>query len=48
MVEVLEAHATRLEQLSDSYLAARAADVRDIEARILSQLIGQRPRSVAG
>jgi phosphoenolpyruvate-protein phosphotransferase (PTS system enzyme I) len=47
VVEVLEAHASRLEQLSDSYLAARAADVRDIEARILSQLIGKRPRSIA-
>jgi phosphoenolpyruvate-protein phosphotransferase (PTS system enzyme I) len=45
IVEVLEAHAIRLERLSDSYLAARAADVRDIEARILGQLIGQRPKS---
>jgi phosphoenolpyruvate-protein phosphotransferase (PTS system enzyme I) len=45
VIEVLEAHATRLERLSDSYLAARAADVRDIEARILGQLIGQRPKS---
>ncbi len=45
IIEVLEAHATRLERLSDSYLAARAADVRDIEARILGQLIGQRPKS---
>ena len=35
VIEVLEAHATRLERLSDSHLAARAADVRDIEARIL-------------
>lgn len=43
VVEVLESHASRLEQLSDSYLAARAADVRDIEARILCQLIGRRP-----
>jgi phosphotransferase system enzyme I (PtsI) len=45
VVEVLEAHATRLEQLSDPYLAARAADVRDIETRILGQLIGQRPKA---
>jgi phosphoenolpyruvate-protein phosphotransferase (PTS system enzyme I) len=44
VIEVLEAHAARLERLSDSYLAARAADVRDIEARILGQLIG-RPKS---
>jgi phosphotransferase system enzyme I (PtsI) len=47
VVEVLEAHAARLEQLSDSYLAARAADVRDIEARILGQLIGQRRKSLS-
>ncbi|MGZ3471016.1 MAG: PEP-utilizing enzyme, partial [Isosphaeraceae bacterium] len=45
IIEVLEAHATRMERLNDSYLAARAADVRDIEARILGQLIGQRPKS---
>ena len=45
VIEVLEAHAMRLERLSDSHLAARAADVRDIEARILGQLIGQRPKS---
>ena len=44
IIEVLEAHATRMERLNDSYLAARAADVRDIEARILGQLIG-RPKS---
>jgi phosphotransferase system enzyme I (PtsI) len=31
--------------MSDSHLAARAADVRDIEARILGHLIGQRPKS---
>ena len=31
IIEVLEAHATRMERLNDSYLAARAADVRDIE-----------------
>ncbi|WP_205678819.1 phosphoenolpyruvate--protein phosphotransferase [Aquisphaera insulae] len=46
VIEVLEAHAARLEQLSDSYLAARAADVRDIEARILGQLMGRRPRGL--
>jgi phosphoenolpyruvate-protein phosphotransferase (PTS system enzyme I) len=45
VIEVLEGHATRLERLTDFHLAARAADVRDIEARILSQLIGQRPKS---
>ena len=32
VIEVLEAHAIRLERLTDSHLAARAADVRDIEA----------------
>jgi len=46
VIDVLEAHATRLEAMSDSHLAARAADVRDIEARIVGQLIGQRPKSV--
>ncbi len=46
LIEVLEAHAVRLERLTDSHLAARAADVRDIETRILGQLIGQRPKSV--
>ena len=30
--------------MTDPHLAARAADVRDIEARILGQLIGQRPQ----
>ncbi|QEH36079.1 Phosphoenolpyruvate-protein phosphotransferase [Aquisphaera giovannonii] len=43
VIEILEGHASRLEQLSDSHLAARAADVRDIEARILGQLQGRRP-----
>ena len=38
--EVLEGHADRLEGLADSHLAARAADVRDIEQRILGQLSG--------
>jgi phosphotransferase system enzyme I (PtsI) len=40
--EVLDAHAARLESLTDSHLAARAADVRDIQHRILCQLSGQR------
>jgi phosphotransferase system enzyme I (PtsI) len=43
--EVLETHATRLEGLSDPYLAARATDVRDIRQRILGHLKGQRSRS---
>ncbi len=43
VLEVLEGYAARLEGLSGSHLAARAADVRDIEGRILSQLIGARP-----
>jgi phosphotransferase system enzyme I (PtsI) len=46
VIEVLEAHAERLERLSDTYLAARATDVRDIEARILAQLLGKRSRSI--
>jgi phosphotransferase system enzyme I (PtsI) len=45
VLEVLEGHATGLERLTDSHLAARAADVRDIEARILAHLIGERPQS---
>jgi len=44
--EVLEGHAARLESLSDSYLAARAADVRDIQQRILSRLSGHRAPTV--
>jgi phosphoenolpyruvate-protein phosphotransferase (PTS system enzyme I) len=44
--EVLEGHAARLERLTDSHLAARAADVRHIEKRILYQLSGQPPASI--
>jgi phosphotransferase system enzyme I (PtsI) len=44
--EVLEGHASRLEGLADTHLAARATDVRDIEHRILGQLLGQRPTRV--
>lgn len=44
--EVLEAHAARLARLPDSYLAARAADVRDIQQRILGHLMGERRESV--
>jgi len=40
VLSVLEGHAQRLERLVGSHLAARAADVRDIEARILSHLTG--------
>src|SRR5207244_361536 len=43
VLEVLEGYAARLEQLAGSHLAARAADVRDIEGRILGHLIGERP-----
>jgi phosphotransferase system enzyme I (PtsI) len=45
VIEVLESRAARLERLSDSNLAARAADVRDIQARILGQLVGHQPKS---
>jgi len=38
--EVLEGHAARLAGLVDSHLAARAADVRDIQRRILGQFHG--------
>jgi phosphotransferase system enzyme I (PtsI) len=40
--EVLDGYAARLERLADAYLAARAADVRDIQQRILDQLAGRR------
>jgi phosphotransferase system enzyme I (PtsI) len=43
VLEVLEGYAARLERLAGSHLAARAADVRDIEGRILRQLVGGRP-----
>jgi phosphoenolpyruvate-protein phosphotransferase (PTS system enzyme I) len=43
VLEVLEGYAARLERMAGSHLAARAADLRDIEARILGQLIGGRP-----
>jgi phosphotransferase system enzyme I (PtsI) len=39
---VLEGHASRLERLTDSHLAARAADVRDIMRRIVAELSGDR------
>jgi phosphoenolpyruvate-protein phosphotransferase (PTS system enzyme I) len=39
--EVLEGHAVRLGGMSDTHLAARAADVRDIQQRILAQFLGQ-------
>jgi phosphoenolpyruvate-protein phosphotransferase (PTS system enzyme I) len=45
VLDVLEGYAARLERLTDSHLAARAADVRDIESRILSHLVGHLPRS---
>jgi phosphotransferase system enzyme I (PtsI) len=45
VVDVLEKLASRLERLAGSHLSARAADVRDIESRILSHLIGDLPGS---
>jgi phosphotransferase system enzyme I (PtsI) len=44
--EVLDQHAAQLSALKDSYLSARAADVRDIQQRILGHLMGQRRASV--
>ncbi len=46
--EFLDGLAARLETLADSHLAARAADVRDVELQILDRLVGdtQRPASV--
>jgi len=43
---VLEGHVQSLERLAGSHLSARAADVRDIEARIISHLTGTSPLSV--
>jgi phosphotransferase system enzyme I (PtsI) len=43
VLEVLEGYASRLERLAGSHLSARAADVRDIEQRILGHLVGGRP-----
>ncbi len=42
VVEVLEGYASRLERLDASHFAARAVDLRDIQARILAHLIGER------
>ena len=46
--EVLDNHASRLTALADThpYLAARAADVRDIQKRILGHLMGEQRASV--
>ena len=46
--EVLDSHASKLAALADShpYLAARAADVRDIQKRILGHLMGQQRSSL--
>jgi phosphotransferase system enzyme I (PtsI) len=41
--EVLDSLAARLEGLADAHLAARAADVRDVELRILDRLAGGHP-----
>ena len=38
--EVLEGHAAKLAGMADTHLAARAADVRDIQQRILTQFLG--------
>jgi phosphoenolpyruvate-protein phosphotransferase (PTS system enzyme I) len=44
--EVLDGHAARLESLTDSHLAARASDVRDIRQRVLCALSGERRTTV--
>ncbi len=41
--EVLAKVAERLDALSDPHLAARAADVRDIQRRLIKRLAGDRP-----
>ena len=45
VLDVLDKLVSRLEQLSGSHLSARAADVRDIEARIVCHLKGELPKS---
>jgi len=45
LCDVLDGYAARLERLADSHLAARAADVRDIQRRILDRMAGGRPPS---
>lgn len=47
LAAVLDAHAARLESLADRYLAARAADIRDIQQRILRQFSDQPVAQVA-
>ncbi|MFO0949923.1 MAG: phosphoenolpyruvate--protein phosphotransferase [Isosphaeraceae bacterium] len=44
--EVLDDYAARLEALGDTYMAGRAADVRDIRQRILRHLMGFLPTAV--
>ena len=46
--EVLEGHAVRLGKLADAHLAARAADVRDIQRRISSQFFGPGTVPISG
>jgi len=46
--EVLEGHAIRLGGLADAHLAARAADVRDIQRRISSQFSGPGSAPISG
>jgi phosphotransferase system enzyme I (PtsI) len=41
--DALNAVAARLDALADPHLAARAADVRDIQRRLLARLVGDRP-----
>ena len=48
LLDVLDGYAARLEGLADSHLAARSADVRDIQQRILEQLRLQTEPDAAG
>ncbi len=47
VAEVLDHHASLLENLTDPFLASRAADVRDIQRRILEHLMGTRLPTVS-
>ena len=48
IVEATESYATRLEQTEDAYLAARAADVREVGRLLLAGLTGRPPSRLAG
>src|SRR2546428_4495540 len=48
ITEATESYATQLEQSDDAYLAARAADVREVGRLLVSGLGGRHPSRLAG